>query len=1054
MPGNLIEKQSAFSGGEVSPDCYGRTDIPTYKNSLALSKNFLITKRGAAKNRSGTKEVSPCKNTGSAIPPRLIPFVFSDEQAFVLEFGDHYFRVIQDGALVLSPTAAAYSAGTTYAKNALVDSAGTHYVSLVNGNIGNTPVSSPASWKFVSAIWLNTTIYGAGEYVLYSGGVYHSLSGSNLGNLPSAPSGWWELLAVFPPLEVTTPWAIADAMRLKYAQSGDVITIVHPNYAPQDLSRVSNTNWTIAPSLLAPPAWPAGWTVTSPSFHIPNITDVLGNGVTNAVALYLPAPHNYPSVTGETVAAYTTPGLAGGQQDTYFLVEPANQSTIGSRYPSGTSGPLAAPSFFWSLYSFDAVQQYLVNMYCWAQDLTVGALPNLAGVLYKCRIANVGKYPNANIGTYWDLAGDATHPPAHVTYAITMSLRDPRGVLVESLPTYYSPPGGVFPRFLDRPLALQFNPPALPGSNQVTIGGVLYTIEGFQIYVGNGGLYGFVDSIDGSTIVAPTAPFFIDQGGAPNFNTVPPAGTNPFAVPDGSGGTTFSYPGVVTYFQQRRIFARSNSAPNKFWGSVIGNFLDFDTPDFLVDKDAFDFLVAGTKLQEIRSIIAQRELLVFTSSSENVASGSNGGVGGAITPTSIDIRPASQHGASYLDPVVADHSVLSVTALGSYIRDLEYDWRSASYTGRDITSLVRHLFDGHTVVDWLLISLTYEKDFAVVAFAQHTSNAALLGSIAGKFQRGCSVPEGTEDAVYFVVQRSVNGVPTFVIERLSSRVIEGPNGPQDYRQACFLDCALTYNGRNPDPGNNSVLSVDAVTLVANKQFIVTLNNTFPFTANDAAVNNEVVIHPDGIAQSGIDEAPGTPLPPVLLRIVKFTSSREVICELDGPAPKNWGLYTATADWAIARKTFTGLDVLNGNAVAALVDGAVDLGKGGDVVLGGTITLTAPGVDVIIGLPYFSDLETLDSATESIKTSQREVKQVSLEVVDSRAFQAGEDFAHLSTVKPKTTTDGFGVAPLMQGQQQLAIANSWNTNGSVCIRMKDPLPLTIVSLIRDIAVGGK
>ncbi len=46
--------------------------------------------------------------------------------------------------------------------------------------------------------------------------------------------------------EIVTPYAEADLATLNYVQSGDVITIVHPNYAPRELSRTSHTSWVIA----------------------------------------------------------------------------------------------------------------------------------------------------------------------------------------------------------------------------------------------------------------------------------------------------------------------------------------------------------------------------------------------------------------------------------------------------------------------------------------------------------------------------------------------------------------------------------------------------------------------------------------------------------------------------------------------------------------------------------------------------------------------------------------------------------------------------------------
>lgn len=44
----------------------------------------------------------------------------------------------------------AYSAGTTYAKGDTVSSAGSSYVSRIDGNIGNTPVSSTTQWQVIA----------------------------------------------------------------------------------------------------------------------------------------------------------------------------------------------------------------------------------------------------------------------------------------------------------------------------------------------------------------------------------------------------------------------------------------------------------------------------------------------------------------------------------------------------------------------------------------------------------------------------------------------------------------------------------------------------------------------------------------------------------------------------------------------------------------------------------------------------------------------------------------------------------------------------------------
>jgi hypothetical protein len=60
-----------------------------------------------------------------------------------------------------------------------------------------------------------------------------------------------------PAYEIVTPYAEADLQDLHFAQSADVITIVHPKYAPRELARTGDTAWTLTtitfgPTIAAP----------------------------------------------------------------------------------------------------------------------------------------------------------------------------------------------------------------------------------------------------------------------------------------------------------------------------------------------------------------------------------------------------------------------------------------------------------------------------------------------------------------------------------------------------------------------------------------------------------------------------------------------------------------------------------------------------------------------------------------------------------------------------------------------------------------------------------
>ncbi|MBR3603332.1 MAG: hypothetical protein IKL48_01360 [Elusimicrobiaceae bacterium] len=83
--------QSNFSGGEVSPHLYPRVDVPSYTSWLKTACNFFVHPQGGASNRCGTAYINQAKYSDKNC--RLIPFVLSEEEAYVLELGEQYIRV-------------------------------------------------------------------------------------------------------------------------------------------------------------------------------------------------------------------------------------------------------------------------------------------------------------------------------------------------------------------------------------------------------------------------------------------------------------------------------------------------------------------------------------------------------------------------------------------------------------------------------------------------------------------------------------------------------------------------------------------------------------------------------------------------------------------------------------------------------------------------------------------------------------------------------------------------------------------------------------------------
>lgn len=94
----LYPVQDTFVRGEISPRLHARASLDLYRAALSKCENFVTLPHGGIRKRGGTVFVGAVKN--AAKKTRGIPFIFSSEQAYCLEFGDLYIRVHAYGARV------------------------------------------------------------------------------------------------------------------------------------------------------------------------------------------------------------------------------------------------------------------------------------------------------------------------------------------------------------------------------------------------------------------------------------------------------------------------------------------------------------------------------------------------------------------------------------------------------------------------------------------------------------------------------------------------------------------------------------------------------------------------------------------------------------------------------------------------------------------------------------------------------------------------------------------------------------------------------------------
>ena len=157
----------------------------------------------------------------------------------------------------------------------------------------------------------------------------------------------------------------------------------------------------------------------------------------------------------------------------------------------------------------------------------------------------------------------------------------------------------------------------------------------------------------------------------------------------------------------------------------------------------------------------------------------------------------------------------------------------------------------------------------------------------------------------------------------------------------------------------------------------------------------------------------------------------------------------------ATSTLSGLWHLEGKTVSVLADGAVHPDR---VVTNGSITLEYTASEVHVGLRYTSDLQTLPLAFEGAPAggqgTMKNVNGVAIRVFSSSTVQAGPTVDDLVEYPARDVDDNYGSPPALRtGELRFDIAPDWNSDGGVVIRQEDPLPLTVLSIALDVAVGG-
>lgn len=150
---------------------------------------------------------------------------------------------------------------------------------------------------------------------------------------------------------------------------------------------------------------------------------------------------------------------------------------------------------------------------------------------------------------------------------------------------------------------------------------------------------------------------------------------------------------------------------------------------------------------------------------------------------------------------------------------------------------------------------------------------------------------------------------------------------------------------------------------------------------------------------------------------------------------------------------TGLNHLEGETVSILADGATHPPK---VVSSGQIVLDYSASKIAVGLPYVSRITTLPVALQAEAFAQGTIKNINR--VYARVYRTGDIYAgpadkELTRYQDRTDAS-YGSLPAMQtGELNIEINPSWGSDGLITIENRDPTPMTVLSLVLEVATGG-
>lgn len=483
------------------------------------------------------------------------------------------------------------------------------------------------------------------------------------------------------------------------------------------------------------------------------------------------------------------------------------------------------------------------------------------------------------------------------------------------------------------------------------------------------------------------------------------------------------HPACVSFFEQRLVFAGTNTEPQTIYFSKSGDYENFATGT-LAD-DAMIYTIASNQVNRVRYLKAQRTLIIGTTGGEFTVTAD--GTDAAVTPTNLTIKKQSSFGTADVDALPVGNAVIFLQKAKRKFRELAYNFDSDGYVAPDLTILNDAVTDSgineftyqqepSSILwavrdDGILIGLTYQRSENVVAWHKHKLGGSFGTNQFGIVESIASI-SGTldEDELWIIVKRTINGSTKRYIECFSDFDFDETNST-DFK---FLDSFLTYTGPSTTLNGNINSSANSITLTDASSFTST---------------GTILIDSERISYSG--KSTNT-----LTGCTRGFNSTVAAAHTTGATVKQ------------VVNSFSGLSHLEAQSVGILADGSTHANK---TVSSGAISLDRYVNKAVVGLNYSSVLQTMrieGGAEEG--TSQGKTKRISkvvLRLFETVGVRVGPNLDNLETIPFRSSSDPMDtpVSTFLAGDKEIEFRDDYNTDGFIFVKQEQALPCSVLAI---------